>query len=65
MKAAQLRARAIKHADALIAKPQNLAVVQWLPLAAVAATLLLPRVRQRAIAAISAAAFRELAKVLR
>ena len=65
MRAAQLQARAVKRADILIAKPQHLAFVQWLPLAAVAAALFLPRVRQRAIAAVSAAIFRELAKVLR
>lgn len=65
MRASELKARAAQRADSLIAKPQNLAFVQWLPLAAVAAALLLPRVRQRAIAALSAAAFRELAKVLR
>lgn len=65
MSAVPLHARAVQRADALIAKPQNLAFVQWLPLAAVAAALFLPRVRQRAIAALSAAAFRELAKVLR
>ena len=37
MRAAQLQARAVKRADILIAKPQHLAFVQWLPLAAVAA----------------------------
>ena len=60
MTPAQLHARAVQRADSLIAKRQNLAFMQWLPLAAIAASLFMPSVRKRASAALSALLWRTL-----
>jgi hypothetical protein len=61
----RLTCRAAQRADALIARRERLAMLRWLPLAAIAGALLLPSLRQRAIALASASLLHQFNRLLK